>query len=151
MARPRSLILWGETRLGKTLWARSLGRRSSAIRWRTQTMLILRPPSGKMSQQRFRIQARYVLLTYAQCGDLDPWAVHDVITSFPAECLIARETHADGGTHLHAFVDFGRKVDIRNPRRFDVEGFHPNIQPCGRTPQKMLDYAVKDGDPNPNR
>ena len=23
--RPRSLILWGETRLGKTIWARSLG------------------------------------------------------------------------------------------------------------------------------
>jgi len=99
-----------------------------------------------MSQQRFRLQARYVLLTYAQCGDLDPWVVHDVITSFPAECLIGRETHADGGTHLHAFVDFGRKVDIRDPRRFDVEGFHPNIQPCGRTPQKMLDYAIKDGD-----
>jgi len=99
-----------------------------------------------MSQPRFRVQTRYVLLTYAQCGDLDPWVVHDVITSFPAECLIARETHANGGTHLHAFVDFGRKVDIRNPRRFDVEGFHPNIQPCGRTPQKMLDYAVKGGD-----
>ena len=99
-----------------------------------------------MSQQRFRVQTRYVLLTYAQCGDLDPWAVHDVITSFPAECLIARETHANGGTHLHAFIDFGRRVDIRDPRRFDVEGFHPNIQPCGRTPQKMLDYAIKDGD-----
>lgn len=98
-----------------------------------------------MSQQRFRIQARYVLLTYSQCGDLDEWRVHDVINSFPAECLIARETHADGGTHLHAFVDFGRKVDIRDPRRFDVDGFHPNIQPCGRTPQKMLDYAIKDG------
>ena len=109
-------------------------------------MLSCAPQGRTMSQQRFRLQARYVLLTYAQCGDLDPWVVHDVITSFPAECLIGRETHADGGTHLHAFVDFGRKVDIRDPRRFDVEGFHPNIQPCGRTPQKMLDYAIKDGD-----
>ena len=63
-----------------------------------------------------------------------------------AECIIGREDHADGGTHLHAFVDFGRRVNIRDPRRFDVEGFHPNIQPCGRTPQKMLDYAIKDGD-----
>jgi len=100
----------------------------------------------RMADSSFRVQARYVLLTYAQCGDLDEWRVHDVITSFPAECLIARETHADGGIHLHAFVDFGRRVDIRNPRRFDVDGHHPNIQPCGRTPQKMLDYAIKDGD-----
>jgi len=99
-----------------------------------------------MSQQRFRVHARYVLLTYARADNLDPWAIHDVITSFPAECLIGRENHADGGIHYHAFVDFGRKVDIRNPRRFDVEGHHPNFTPCGRTPQAMLDYAIKDGD-----
>ena len=94
----------------------------------------------------FRLQSRYVLLTYSQCGDLDPWLVHDTIVSVPAECIIGRENHADGGVHLHAFVDFGRRVDIRDPRRFDVEGYHPNIQPCGRTPQKMCDYAIKDGD-----
>ena len=69
-----------------------------------------------------------------------------LLRRFQLKCLIARETHADGGIHLHAFVDFGRRVDIRDPRRFDVDGFHPNIQPCGRTPQKMLDYAIKDGD-----
>ena len=98
-----------------------------------------------MSQQ-FRLQSRYVLLTYSQCGDLDPQLVCNHLATIPAECLIGRENHADGGTHLHAFVDFGRRVDIRDPRRFDVEGYHPNIQPCGRTPQKMLDYAIKDGD-----
>lgn len=99
-----------------------------------------------MPDANFRAQTRYVLLTYAQCGDLDHWAVHDVITSYPAECLIGREDHADGGVHLHAFVDFGRRVNLRDARRFDVDGYHPNIQPCGRTPQKMLDYAIKDGD-----
>lgn len=99
-----------------------------------------------MADSSFRVQTRYVLLTYSQCGDLDPWVVHDLIVGYPAECIIGREDHADGGTHLHAFVDFGRRVNIRDPRRFDVEGFHPNIQPCGRTPQKMLDYAIKDGD-----
>lgn len=78
-----------------------------------------------MSQPRFRVQTRYVLLTYAQCGDLDEWRVHDVITSFPAECLIARETHADGGIHLHAFVDFGRRVDIRDPRLLSINTPRP--------------------------
>ncbi|ANC51567.1 RepA [Faeces associated gemycircularvirus 14] len=99
-----------------------------------------------MSQPTFRLQSRYVLLTYAQCGDLDPWLVHNHVVAFPAECIIGRENHADGGIHLHAFVDFGKRVDIRDNRRFDVGGFHPNIAPCGRTPQKMLDYAIKDGD-----
>ena len=99
-----------------------------------------------MAESSFRVQSRYVLITYAQCGELDPWAVHDSITSYPAECLIGRENHADGGIHLHAFVDFGRRINLRDARRFDVDGRHPNIQPCGRTPQKMLDYAIKDGD-----
>jgi len=98
-----------------------------------------------MSQQ-FRLQARYVLLTYSQCGDLDPQLVCDHLATIPAECIIGRENHSDGGIHLHAFVDFGGQPNIRDPRRFDVAGFHPNIAPCGRTPQKMLDYAVKDGD-----
>ena len=98
-----------------------------------------------MSQQ-FRLQSRYVLLTYSQCGDLDPQLVCDHLATIPAECLIGRENHADGGIHLHAFVDFGRRVNIRDQRLFDVDGRHPNIQPCGRTPQKMLDYAIKDGD-----
>ena len=94
----------------------------------------------------FRLQARYVLLTYSQCGDLDPQLVCDHLATLHAECLIGREAHADGGLHLHAFVDFGKKVDIRDCRLFDVDNQHPNITPCGRTPQKMLDYAVKDGD-----
>lgn len=101
--------------------------------------------SQTMSQQ-FRLQSRYVLLTYSQCGDLDPQLVCDHLATIPAECLIGRENHADGGIHLHAFVDFGRRVNIRDQRLFDVDGRHPNIQPCGRTPQKMLDYAIKDGD-----
>lgn len=98
-----------------------------------------------MSQQ-FRLQSRYVLLTYSQCGDLDPQLVCDHLATIPAECLIGRENHADGGIHLHAFVDFGRRFTTRDARLFDVDGRHPNIQPCGRTPQAMLDYAIKDGD-----
>ena len=33
--------------------------------------------------------------------------VHDTIVSVPAECIIGRENHADGGVHLHAF-EIGR-------------------------------------------
>nr|QVW56552.2 MAG: replication-associated protein [Gemygorvirus] len=94
----------------------------------------------------FTFRSRYALITYAQCGELDPWVVSDFLSQVPAECIIGRELHADGGVHLHAFVDFGERFFTSDPRRFDVDGRHPNIQPCGRTPGKMYDYAIKDGD-----
>lgn len=94
----------------------------------------------------FHFRSRYALLTYAQCGDLDPWSVSNFLSTIPAECIIGRETHADEGIHLHAFVDFGERYFTSDARRFDVDGRHPNIQPCGRTPAKMYDYAIKDGD-----
>lgn len=94
----------------------------------------------------FSLRTRYALITYAQCGDLDPWSVSDLLSAVPAECIIGRENHSDGGVHLHAFVDFGKRFFTSDPRRFDVDGHHPNIQPCGRTPHTMYDYAIKDGD-----
>ena len=94
----------------------------------------------------FRFQARYVLVTYAQCGDLDPHEVVCLFSSLGAECIIGRENHRDEGVHLHAFVDFGRKYRTSNERAFDVNGCHPNITPSRGTPEKGYDYAIKDGD-----
>lgn len=94
----------------------------------------------------FNFQARYALLTYAQCGDLDPFAVVDRLTELGAECIVAREMHADGGTHLHSFVDFGRKFRTKRSNTFDVGGYHPNISPSHGTPEKGFDYTIKDGD-----
>lgn len=94
----------------------------------------------------FRFRARYALFTYAQCGSLDPHEVVCLFSSLGAECIIGREHHADEGIHLHAFVDFGKRYDTSDQRRFDVDGRHPNIAPSQRTPEKMYDYAIKDGD-----
>lgn len=94
----------------------------------------------------FRIQAKHVLLTYAQCGDLDPWAVNDHLGQLGAECIVGREEHSDGGVHLHAFVQWERKFESRNQRVFDVDGCHPNIQTVKKTHWKAYDYAIKDGD-----
>lgn len=94
----------------------------------------------------FSFNARYFLVTYAQCGDLDPWAVNDHFAALGAECIIGRESHADGGTHLHVFVDFNRKFRSRRAGAFDVDGRHPNIEPSRRNPQGGYDYAIKDGD-----
>lgn len=108
------------------------------------------PRRSQHVQQRkmsaFRFQARYALLTYPQCGHLDPFAVVNHLAGLGAECIIGRENHADGGIHLHAFIDFGRKYRTRDQRAFDVEGCHPNVSPSSGTPEKGYDYAIKDGD-----
>nr|UBJ26229.1 replication-associated protein [Giant panda feces-associated gemycircularvirus] len=95
----------------------------------------------------FYCNSKYVLLTFAQCGDLDEWSVNDHLSTLGAECIIAREVHPEtGGVHLHVFVDFGRKFRSRNVRVFDVDGRHPNVSPSRGTPEKGYDYAIKDGD-----
>jgi len=93
----------------------------------------------------FSFSARYVLLTYPQSGELSEWAVLDHISGLGAECIIGREDHADGGTHLHVFVDFGRKKQSRRGDYFDVGGHHPNIVPSKGRPEGGWDYATKDG------
>lgn len=94
----------------------------------------------------YDFHARYALLTYAQCGDLDPWAVSNHFGQLEAECIVARETHEDGGIHLHVFVDFGRKRRFRDARKFDVLDHHPNIEQSRGNPGAGYDYACKEGD-----
>lgn len=94
----------------------------------------------------FHCNAKYFLITYSQSAGLDEWAVNDHFSSLGAECIIAREDHADRGTHLHAFVAFERKFRSRRPDIFDVGGFHPNIAPSRGNPAGGYDYATKHGD-----
>lgn len=106
------------------------------------------PRAAKKKQKKsiYAFDHRYALLTYSQCGTLDPWAVADHLHMLRAECIIGREEHADGGTHLHAFIDFGRRFRSRRTDVFDVGGIHPNIAPSYGTPEGGWDYAIKDGD-----
>lgn len=103
-------------------------------------------PPKVAKKKPFRFQARYVLLTYAQCGDLDHNTIVERIESLDGECVIGRELHQDGGLHLHAFVDFRRKFRSSRTDIFDVGNVHPNVSVSYGTPEKGWDYAVKDGD-----
>lgn len=94
----------------------------------------------------FRFAARYVLLTYAQSGDLDPFRVVDHLATLGAECIIGRELHEDGGVHLHAFAMWPSEFRTRRADAFDVDGKHPNVSPSRGNPQNGFAYAIKDGD-----
>lgn len=94
----------------------------------------------------YDFHARYGLITYSQCGALDPWAVSNHFSDLEAECIVAREMHDDGGTHLHVFIDFGRKRRFRITGQWDVGGHHPNIVQSRGTPERGYDYVCKEGD-----
>ena len=95
----------------------------------------------------FNFNARYALLTYSQCGDLDGWEVSNHFTKLRAECIVAKKPMLMV-EFIYTFVDFGpgRKFRSRRSDVFDVGGFHPNISPTHSTPQSGFDYACKDGD-----
>lgn len=92
-------------------------------------------------------EAKYVLLTYAQCPeDWDPMQILDMCSVHEAECIVARERHADGGLHYHVFVEFGEPFSTRRATAFDVGGRHPNIACVGKTPLIAWNYVCKEGD-----
>uniref|UniRef100_A0A8E7G2C7 Replication-associated protein n=1 Tax=Turdus pallidus Genomoviridae sp. TaxID=2814956 RepID=A0A8E7G2C7_9VIRU len=96
--------------------------------------------------RRFVFLGNHVLLTYPQCGDLDPAEVVRHIEATGGECIIGREPHADGGLHLHCFVQWEHEFYTTDARRLDVDGCHPNFRKMYRTPEKGYDYAIKSGD-----
>ena len=100
----------------------------------------------------FRFAAKYGLLTYSALGT-DSNSVADLgakivimLGDLGAECIVGRESHLDGGLHLHAFFMFGRKFESRNVRIFDVDGHHPNIVRGYKDARAGCAYAIKEGD-----
>lgn len=61
--------------------------------------------------------------------------------------LVAHEFHADGGNHYHCLVQWSAGFNTRDPRVFDVGGFHPNYQQvrAGSGQSRVRDYCLKDG------
>lgn len=77
----------------------------------------------------FRIAATEFSLTYPQCT-LDKSTLLDKLKleKNVEYICISRELHEDGNPHLHAHIQFSKRKDIKNPRYFDFQGFHCNIQ-----------------------
>lgn len=61
--------------------------------------------------------------------------------------IVCREDHADGSKHIHIFLEFVRKHDVRNPLHFDLfcPGNHCQITSV-RNASSTLRYITKDGD-----
>lgn len=46
---------------------------------------------------------------------------------------------------MHAWLKLEKKVNIGDPKLFDIEGYHPNLQGC-RSNADVVKYVVKDKD-----
>lgn len=81
----------------------------------------------------FRVQGKYLFLTYSQC-DFDIDEFYHWISTGPLQpyrivrAIICRELHADGGAHRHVAIELARRYDSRNARCFDYQGYHGNYQ-----------------------
>jgi len=98
-------------------------------------------------QNQFLLRAKYILLTYSQVDEdvFHPIEIKHLIDGLGGRCRIGREFHQNGGVHYHAFCVKDKRFISRDPRKFDIAGFHPNIEPILATPDKAWEYAIKDG------
>lgn len=98
----------------------------------------------------FRLQGRHLALTYPRCdvpiADLLAYlrTKHSGVRQIQA-VAVSSETHEDGSFHRHAYVRYSGKVNIVNPRFFDYNGAHCNIQACRNT-TAWNNYIRKDGE-----
>lgn len=94
----------------------------------------------------FRFASKKIFLTYSQC-DLTAEQIYDFLAAQGpiVYCIIARELHQDGNAHRHVLVEFEKRQMFRNPRKFDIDSYHPSIEKP-RNWQASLNYCKKDGD-----
>nr|AFD63059.1 RepA protein [Chickpea chlorosis virus-E] len=105
-------------------------------------------PSSSTRQNNFRLQTKYVFLTYPHCSSTAT-SLRDFLWEKLSRFAIffiavATELHQDGTPHLHCLLQLDKRGDIRDPSFFDFEGNHPNIQPA-KNSEQVLDYISKDG------
>lgn len=96
-------------------------------------------------KSEFRLNSQQIFLTYAQC-DLSPDNVLEVLNGKLEldKYIIAQENHKDGNKHIHAYLLLKKKINIRDPRYFDIREFHPKVEGC-RSWKSVVKYVTKDG------
>ena len=98
----------------------------------------------------FRFQGTRAFLTYPQASCTKRQLFEFLIelgncpNSIPiTKVLVAQESHENGGTHFHCYVEFQRKPNIRQANYFDFQGNHPNIQTV-RSKNDVIRYCTKE-------
>lgn len=107
-------------------------------------------PRSQAKGKEFRLSAIKVFLTVPQSKDLNKDTILSRIRGFKVEpkvAIVCVEAHQDGTPHIHCYIEFTKKLEIRNPKYFDSlwPGFHCNISTV-RNVAATLQYITKDDD-----
>ena len=99
----------------------------------------------------FRIQRKNVGLTWSCPVDpTQPIPSKEVILADVtalyghSQYVVAHELHESGQSHYHAYFKFDGKLELTDPRCFDLYGVHPNI--VGSAGPAWANYCRKKGD-----
>ncbi|UOK21034.1 replication associated protein [Chifec virus UA13_133] len=106
-------------------------------------------------QQRFALNTSQLYLTYPEC-DIDKVVMYDYLYDKfqPDQILVAHELHANGHSHLHAYLKLKGPLRTYDPRFADyvnAEGrvYHGNYQGC-RSSKNVIKYCSKEDDVSTN-
>jgi len=104
------------------------------------------PSTSPAPPAHFRINAQRFLLTYPHYNETPDRVLELLHAIRPIRRGIAcLELHQDGEPHVHAAVEFERKINSNNGGRFfDLEDAHPNIQ-TARNWAACVNYCQKEG------
>jgi len=96
---------------------------------------------------RYQLCSKNIFLTYAQCTLTKENVLQKLkeLIGEQASIRVGHELHQDGGHHLHCFISNPENIRTRDPRYFDLEGFHPNFQ-SARQRKNCYTYCGKDDD-----
>jgi len=106
-------------------------------------------------QASFRFYAKHFFLTYLQCP-CPKEQLLELLQSLlqlarqPYYILVARELHEDGNPHLHAMVQYTKKIQTSSTTFFDLTGTngkinHPSMEKL-HPPTASRQYIQKGGE-----
>lgn len=98
-------------------------------------------------EDKFRLQAKNLFLTYSQVGELSRERVKEFLIEklAPIDYIIAKEKHEDGGDHFHCYLELAKKSNIKNARFLDIDGIHGRYEAV-KSKKFCMQYTIKKGD-----
>ena len=80
------------------------------------------------NENTFYMSQKTFFLTFPQC-DLEKRVVFDyfLVKHKPDVLVVSQEPHKEGGYHFHIWMEYNKRITIRNSRYFDIYNYHCNI------------------------
>lgn len=97
-------------------------------------------------EKEFRIQNKWVYLTYTQCDfdkkEYKQW-LRDKQKGKISDIQVAREHHKDGNAHMHVLITYKKAFQTRNVTFYDYADCHPHVgDKHSKNPKNAKEYAA---------